>query len=114
MGNDRTPFDDGEWTRDERAQLDSLHTERAPRAAMKRKTIAALQARGLLHRRRSVWTMVTIGLAAAAVFVAGILVGYSVAGRGEVQTTAAVPATRELARADSIATPRPARQVVWY
>jgi hypothetical protein len=116
MSHDDESFEGREWSAEERARLDALSAERIPPAAMKDRTIAALHARSLLRRGRPRSTPFAIGLAAAAaiVFAAGVAVGYSFAGRRAVDQLIQPSAAREMVRADSVAVPRPARQVVWF
>jgi hypothetical protein len=109
---------ENEWTAEERAQLDTLSADRIPPAALKARTIASLERDGWLRPRRSLPLRATLGLlaAAAVVFAAGAVVGYSLADRRSApRTTEDRVLPREVARADSAATTTTvARHVVWF
>jgi len=114
-----------EWTPEERAQLAEVGRHRSPRSELKGRTMRTLHERGLLgaiqlpRPRRQF----AFGLAAAVViFAAGLLAGYSVGLRRQVDerspiTNANAGPAREVARLDSPSTQSSAtsgRHVVWF
>jgi hypothetical protein len=120
-----------EWTPEEREQLTEVGRHRSPRSELKGRTMRTLRERGLLgavelpRPRRQF----AFGLAAAIViFAAGMLAGYSVGLRRQVEgggasSTAAANTggptplpTREVSRLDSPSTQSSAsgRHVVWF
>jgi hypothetical protein len=117
--NEDRPFDENEWSAEERARFASLSAHRVPPAELKQRTLRALRERGQLGRSRPSTGLVVGGLvAAAAVFAAGAMVGYTAAGRRPAATPAApvsFSANRAVAQVDSTANAAPAtRHVVWY
>ena len=112
-------FDENEWTADERARFEALSAHRTPPPELKRRTVRALRERGLLGQRTPSTGLVVGGLvAAAAVFGAGAMVGYSAAERRPA-AVAVIPislaANRAAAPIDSTTKTAPAtRHVVWY
>ena len=118
MNSEQESFDQNEWSSDERAQLDALTRELAPRPELKTRTILALRSNGQLRSARDISLRAVVGLllAASLVFSAGALVGYTAARRhATTPVEAANPAQHEVARVDSDTTAAPAvRHVVWY
>lgn len=118
MKSEHESFDQNEWTPEERAQLDALTRELAPRPEVKTRTIGALRRDGQLRPARDVSPRLVAALllAASLVFTAGALVGYAAAQR-RVSTpeTAAKASQHDFARVDSDTTASsPVRHVVWY
>jgi hypothetical protein len=118
--DDNRPFDENDWTAEERARFATLSAHRIPPAELKQRTVRALRERGYLARRGPSTGLVVGGLvAAAAVFAAGALVGYSAAERRS--PAIAAPAalvsfsTNRAVTLDSSAKTVPiTRHVVWY
>jgi hypothetical protein len=116
--NDNRPFDENEWTAEERARFATLAAHRLPPPELKRRTLRALRERGYLGRHGPSTGLIVGGLvAAAAVFAAGAAVGYAAANREPV-TVRTVPASfaanRAAAHPDSANTTPATRHVVWY
>jgi hypothetical protein len=115
MKSEHESFDQNEWTAEERAQLDALTRELAPRPELKTRTIRALRGDGQLRPARDISLRVVAGLllAASLVFSAGALVGYTAAQRrASTRETAEAP-QHDVARVDSDTTST-VRHVVWY
>jgi len=116
MKSEHESFDQNEWTPQERAQLDALTRELAPRPELKTRTIRALRGEGQLQPARDISLRVVAGLllAASLVFSAGALVGYTAAQRRAApRDNPATPAQHDVARVDSDTTST-VRHVVWY
>ena len=118
MRSDHESFDELEWTPEERARLDALPRELAPRPELKAKTMLALRNDGLLGaaRRFSPRAIAAMLLAASLLFSAGALVGYAAGERrAEARVEVTPVAQRDLASIDSVKTsPASVRHVVWY
>jgi hypothetical protein len=118
MPNDHRPFDENEWTTEERARVAALSERRVPPPELKQLTIGTLRREGYIggSRRRSTWIAVGGLLAASLVFAAGALFGYLAASRRAIQAPPpSVATTRSVAQLDSAANQvTPTRHVVWY
>ena len=114
------PFDENEWTAEERQRFARLAAHRIPPTELKQRTLRALRERGHFARHRPSTGLVVGGLvAAAAVFAAGAAVGYAAAGRQSAAVRAvpvSLAANRGSAAAplDSTANTPATRHVVWY
>jgi hypothetical protein len=113
------PFDENEWNAEERARFAALSAHRIPPVELKQRTVRVLRERGQLGRRTPSTGLVVGGLvAAAAVFAAGAMVGYSAAERPSVSvptTSVSFATNRAAERPDSIRqTAQTTRHVVWY
>lgn len=118
MHNEDRPFDENEWTAEERGQFARLSTHRVPPAELKRRTLRALRERGHFGRHGPSTGLVVGGLvAAAAVFAAGAAVGFAAANH-QSTTVRTVPvsfaANRATAAIDSTSNTPATRHVVWY
>jgi len=116
MKSEHESFDQNEWTAEERAQLDALTRELAPRPELKTRTIRALRDDGHLRPARDISFRVVAGLllAASLVFSAGALVGYAAAQRRlPTRETAGKAPQHDVARVDSDTTST-VRHVIWY
>jgi hypothetical protein len=111
-------FTGDDWTPDEQALLASLPHERIPPSELKARTTDALRRRGLLHRQPAArrTRALTFIAAAAAIFVAGTLVGYVAANRSVKASDGTRTATRQdVAEVTSPTSNNPpTRHVVWY
>ena len=116
MKSEHESSDESEWTPEERARLDALPRELAPRPEVKTRTILALRRNGHLRPAReiSVRTVAGLLLAASLVFSAGAFVGYMAAQRRAAKPdTAATAPQHDVAHVDSDTTST-VRHVVWY
>jgi hypothetical protein len=112
-------YDENEWTADERARFEALSANCAPPPELKRRTVRALRERRLLGQRTPSTGLVVGGLvAAAAVFAAGAMAGYSAAERRPASAPVvpvSLAANHATLAIDSTSKAAPAtRHVVWY
>jgi len=116
-----------EWSPEEREQLAEVGRHRSARAELKDRTRDALRDRGLIgpgrSRRMPGRFFFALAAAAVVVFVAGLLAGYGVGLRHQLEsrrdsvTTAGAGPAREVARLDSPSTQSTAggaRHVIWF
>jgi hypothetical protein len=115
MDDDRQ-FDDNEWTPEEIAQFRALHSERAPTATLKARTVSALRHEHLIGSRpRPIARTVGALAAASVVFAGGAVVGYAAGSRRATSQESPVPPTSAVARVDSTGVvQRQTRQVIWF
>jgi hypothetical protein len=117
-----------EWTTGERKRIEALPRERAATPALEHRTIAALQASGLLggNARPRGRRVLMLAIAASALFAAGVGAGYLAAMRAVEAREAAREAARPAneggagapalgARAETLAAQNPGgRHITWY
>lgn len=108
---------DQEWTPEEKAAFAALPEERAPTPELKRRTIAAARAAGLVapSRRGMGARMAVLLVAASLVFAAGTLVGYALAQRRPAAVKANAPSREAVASMHDLKIVTDStRRIIWY
>jgi hypothetical protein len=107
-----------DWSAEVQGQLRSLPAERAPSREMKERTLEAARAAGYLRTRSKAPVSRTLALLAAAslIFVAGTLLGYTIATRGAPRPSTTGSSDHDgasVAQGLTINT-EPKRHIIWY